>query len=203
MNLFALLFILVCVGVIAVGALGLLMAIFKTNWKWAICVIGGTIGLLAILGLLTFGALRLLDPRLRRPVAQSEVVGVWTLSPKSVTLATKDLFDAYHPKDGAKHELELRQNGTCHFRSILQMPTEYTDCEGEWKLGVDTSDAKVPMLYLTLHREKRDHGISLYFADEQGRLTIWGCWGDPDNGERLEYHKRPNPIDPPNKPTGR
>lgn len=132
------------------------------------------------------------DIRLKRQVAANEITGTWVLRGDSLTIAKRDQFHPYHEQPGRMHEIELRPDGTCHFRSITQMPTDYLDCEGEWQLGHSSKDTNIPELDLLL-KKGGGYGFSLDFTEEDSHLVVWQYWGDPDSWEFLKYDKQPNP----------
>ena len=132
------------------------------------------------------------DIRIKRPVAAAEVAGTWVLRGDCLTVAKQDHFHPYHEQSGHAHEIEIRADGTCRFRSITQMPTDYLDCEGTWRLGHSSKDKDAPQLDLLLQRNGV-YGFSMDFTEENGHLVLWEYWGDPDEWQFLKYDKQPNP----------
>ena len=131
------------------------------------------------------------DIHLKREVAAKEVIGVWRLRDESLSMARKDSIRPYSEQPDRLHEIEIRVDGTCRFRSITQMPTDYLDCEGTWQLAHALNDKHVPQLDFTL-KKGGGYGFSLDFTEEEGRLVLWEYWGDPDSWEFLKYDKKPN-----------
>jgi len=132
-----------------------------------------------------------LDNSLHRPVSEKEVVGVWQLTDESIIMTTKAAPDPYRPSNGRIHQIDLRSDGTCHYRSLLYMPTRYVDCQGTWSITPKIGQKDVYELNMGILVDGSQYGFSLDFGETKGTLFLWTYWGDPDGGDLLKYEKKP------------
>ncbi len=188
MNGFSLLFILLTLSMAIAGLVLLIIAIIKRKWKLALLAIAGPIAGYATMVGIAFVAIRFLDIRLKREVSPAEVIGVWKLRDESLNLAKKE---GYAPSVGASHGLDIRADGSCHYRSIGSYPIHFEEHEGFWSIRPAPEEDKIYELYIST---KEDGGFvfSVSFTEEMGKLVIWEYLGDPDNGTYLKFDKQPN-----------
>ena len=77
------------------------------------------------------------------------------------------------------HEIIFRPDGTCRYRSVLQLPTRYIDAEGKWSIEPTSDDPKGSEIQLAI-----DSGGTIMFTldakEESGRLVLWEFWSDPN-----------------------
>ena len=124
-------------------------------------------------------------------MAAPQVTGVWTL--RKDCLARLVSEKAYEPSPDAIHQIDLRPDGTCRFRSVLQYPARYMDRPGTWKLtqGAENTTS----LDLSIE-EKGHYALRLDFTELFGPIELFEYWGDPDACEILRYEKTGQPIVP-------
>lgn len=125
--------------------------------------------------------------RLKRPVTTEQAVGVWKLREECLARLVKK--EGYRAPSGAVHELELRRDGTCHFRSLLQSPTRYVDCEGTWRLTPEGEKTTTLALSLSL-KEPGGYALALDFTELFGKVELFHYWGDPDACDILRFEKK-------------
>ena len=130
------------------------------------------------------------DIRLKREVAAKEVIGVWVLRAESLTTAKQDKARPYSEVSGRIHEIEIRADGTCHYSSITQTPTDFLDCNGMWQLSHAFKDKRIPQLDFLLYRHG-SYAMNLFFSEKEGPLVLLQPWGDTDSGDYLVYEKKP------------
>ncbi len=175
----------------AVGLVCLIIAIAKRSWKGAAWTIGGTgVAIGSLLGLVFLFSLAM-DNSLHRPVPATEVIGTWQLTDWSVAMAKKSDPDPYRPSNETIYQIELRADGTCRYRSLLQMPTRYVDCPGTWKITPKIRQTDVSELDLSVLIDGSQRGFSLEFGEDKGALYLFSYWGDPDGVELLRYDRKP------------
>jgi hypothetical protein len=136
------------------------------------------------------------DIRLKREVAAKEVIGVWSLRTESLATAKKDSTQPYQEQAGRNHEIEFRADGTCHFGSISQMPTDYLDSKGMWQLSHDFKNKKIPQVDILIYKGG-SYALALYFTEQEGKLVLLQPWGVPDKREFLKYEKKTDKTTPP------
>lgn len=74
----------------------------------------------------------------------------------------------------------------------MQMPTRTVDYRGSWKLVSLADKHNRNRLDILLDIEG-DYHISFDFTEEDGRLTMWTYFGDPDSWCLVKYQKEPEP----------
>lgn len=175
----------------ATGFVCLVVFALKRKWKAVGWTVESTLGAWGLALGLVYLVSTASDLRLHRPVAAQEVVGTWDLSADSIAMAGRVYYDKpYLPAKSTVHQLELRADGTCRFRSLLDWTdTRYVDCAGTWKVRPDGNSADISELELNLNL-KRGFSTSLQFGEEDGKLFIWTNWLDPDGGDILRYERR-------------
>jgi hypothetical protein len=130
------------------------------------------------------------DIRIKRAVTAGELVGTWRLDPGSSALAADGDGDDYRPDPGKPHEIVFRADGTCRYRSVLQMPTRYVDAEGEWKISATSDDPKGCEVEVELGNVSgATYLFSLDLREDSGCLVLWEFWSDPDLWNFLDYRK--------------
>lgn len=145
--------------------------------------------LLAVL--LSLASCGLPDIRIKRLVDPSEIVGTWELDPGSSALAADNSIDRYVADPTKPHEITFKEDGTCQYRSVFQMPTRFVEASGEWELGSTEGDPRGSEIDLSLQIEgEGTHSFSLDLREEAGELILWEFWGDPDSWRFLEYRRR-------------
>lgn len=145
--------------------------------------------LLTLLCLVLFAGCGLPDIRIKRRITPEEVVGTWLLDPKSSALQTDGDHEDCLIDSSLPHEVVFRPDGTCRYRSLLQMPTRYVDCEGTWSIVPSSDDPRGSEIKLVI-----ESGGGLQFSldakEESGQLILWEFWSDPDLWSFLEYRRR-------------
>jgi hypothetical protein len=128
------------------------------------------------------------DIRLKRLITAGEVVGTWQLDPKSSALEVDGDNQDYIMDPSKPHEIIFRPDGTCRYRSVLQLTTGYVDAEGKWSIVPTSDDPKGSEIKLAI-----DFGgtnmFSLDVKEESGKLVLWEFWSDPDLWDFLEYKR--------------
>ena len=127
---------------------------------------------------------------LGRDVSAEEVVGTWQMTPHTVNVLREAGYTL--PVDAAQHQIVLRADGTCDFRTIPQVltaggqPEPRLDGPCRWKLD------KVGQQALQLDVEGDPLRHPYYYFDEapNGGLTLWQHVGDPDAWRYVEYVKQ-------------
>lgn len=141
--------------------------------------------------------------RLNREIAPSEVVGTWRLQQACLDMLAKDGSwpVPYRPPPGTPHEIEIREDGTCRFRSVRlhhddkanKQSIEYFDWEGTWSLDRPLGGRNRNELRLSFETQRT--GMSLDFTALFKQVDLWHYWGDPDACSVMLYertHARPN-----------
>jgi len=123
-------------------------------------------------------------------VTADEIVGVWQMTSETV----KDLRDSGYtaPIDPAQHQIVLRLDGTCDFRTLPRVLTETgtpappVDAPCRWRLG------KVGHQALMIEIESNPPERTYYYFSEgaDARLEVWQHAGDPDAWRYVEYVKQ-------------
>lgn len=188
MNVFSLLFIFLAVGMALVGIVLLIIAVVKRKWKLVALAIAGPIAGYAVMTGVAFIVIGLMDFRLKRQVANTEVIGRWTLRDESLSLARKE---GYQPAADVSHRIDIRADGSCYYRSIRSFPIRVEQCEGFWDIRPAFGE---PNIYELRISTKGNHNsmFSVSFTEEKGRLVLWEYLGDPDSGTYLKFDKQPN-----------
>jgi hypothetical protein len=145
--------------------------------------------LLILLSLTLFSACRPPDIRIKRLITAGEVVGTWQLDPKSSALVADGDNEDYNMDSSKPHEIIFRSDGTCRYRSVLQMPTRYVDAEGKWSIVPTSDDPKGSEIELAID-SGGTYMFSLDAKEESGRLVLWEFWSDPDLWNFLEYKRK-------------
>lgn len=140
-------------------------------------------------------------PNIEREVRAEEVVGVWTLCYEGTTKNQLEA-DGYRPSPDAIHEIELRADGTCRYRSVTEVfmiprsSTRYVDAEGTWSLRTFVLAVgpfkKVKSTEIILN-VKEAGGRGLGITELFGPLQLWEPWGDTD-GTVPHYYSRKAPA---------
>ena len=128
------------------------------------------------------------DIRLKRNVAPSEVVGLWTLTADSFLDIRRDPEAAALPGRHLEYQIDIRADGTLIYRSLLQMPVRQVDVPGRWELRPLSGGKPGNELQIVVDIGG-GHGFSLNFTEEKGRLLIWEYFGDPDRFRLVTYEK--------------
>lgn len=194
MNIFSLLFIMLSLGLVVAGTVLLIIAIIKKKWKLGVLAIIGTIVGYAVMTAVGFVAISFMDFRLKREVTSAEVIGAWKLRDESLSLA---LQDGYKPAPGAIHQLDVRADGSCRYRSIRSSyPPSFEEFEGSWRIKPAFGEKQIYELSISIAK-KGGSMFSVYFTEEKGQLVIWEYLGDPDSGTYLKFDKQPNKVPEP------
>lgn len=131
------------------------------------------------------------DIRIKRKVAASEVLGTWSLDPKSSALAAGNSLDRCEADPTKPHTITFSADGTCRYRSVLQMPARYLDAYGEWEITPTADDPKGSEVDVSLEIDgDGTYMLSLDLREESGELIFWEFWGDPDSWRFLEYKRK-------------
>lgn len=141
-----------------------------------------------ILSSLALASCGMPDIRIKHKVAETEVVGTWHLDPKSSALAEDHDGDDYVMDATKPHTIVFSADGTCHYRSVLQMPTRYIDAVGQWKTSSPSDKPEGSEVQIELNMP--DGGtqmISLDIREDSGELILWTFWSDPDLWNFIEY----------------
>jgi hypothetical protein len=121
-------------------------------------------------------------------VRESQVVGTWELSPESYALFHRD---GYRGVPAQTHTIRFRADGTCFFASVryeVGEPAVYLESAGTWQLQHQTTSPR-NTLRLRLHPRPdfTDESELLFTHDVFDALRLWTYYGDPDEGEFVEY----------------
>jgi hypothetical protein len=128
------------------------------------------------------------DIRLKRNVTHKEIVGVWTMTQDSFRDIKTD-SDASDIQGSHKdYQIEIWEDGTVRYRSLLQMPTRTVDYRGTWQLKPQADSAKGNRLHMLLEADGT-YGVSLDFTEQDGKLLLWTYFGDPDSWRLEQYEK--------------
>jgi len=158
----------------------------------------------SIIGCLALASCGIPDKRIKRKVVESEIVGTWYLDPNSSALAEDHDGDNYAIDSTKPHSIDFNDDGTCRYRSVLQMPTRYVDVTGIWSVGAPSDDPKGTEVDIELDVPGGGtHAIIMDIKEESGELVLWTFWSDPDLWNHLEYNKKPNKAEmaTPRKPS--
>jgi len=144
------------------------------------------------------------EKRIKRIVGEHEIVGIWELDPSSSALAEDHDGDNYAIDSSKPHSIVLNADGTCRYRSVLQMPTRYIDATGIWAIEFQADDPKGSEVRIELNTiTGGTQMITMEIKEESGDLILWNFWSDPDLWNLLEYNKKPNKAEmaTPRKPS--
>lgn len=130
------------------------------------------------------------DIRLTRTVEASEVVGMWTLTEDSLENIRTDGNGRNIIGKATDYFIEINEDGTLRYRSLLQLPTRHIDYAGRWEIK-PSSKGKGSVLHLLLDANG-GYSLSLDFTEKQGHLFLWTYFGDPDSWRLEMYNKHPN-----------
>jgi hypothetical protein len=130
------------------------------------------------------------DRYLKREVTAEEIVGTWQMTPGTV----KDLADTGYtePVDPTQHQIVLRSDGTCQFKTLTQVLTESgrpaprIEAECRWKLGNVGHQA----VQIEVQTERPQHPYYYFSEGPNARLEMWQHAGDPDAWRYVEYTKQ-------------
>lgn len=131
------------------------------------------------------------DIRLNRNVLPSEIVGVWTMTEDSFQDIKTDSDAASLKGTHSDFWIEIREDGTLRYCSLLQMPTRVVDNVGTWKLQPRTDSSKGNELAILLD-VNGDYDFVLDFTEDDGKLLLWTYFGDPDSWRLQQYQKTSN-----------
>lgn len=130
------------------------------------------------------------DIRIKRQVDKNEIIGTWQLDAKSSALAMDHDGDSYEMNTANPHEIRFNPDGTCRYRSVLQMPTRFIDAIGNWSIEPTHDDVRGCMIAIQLRTDEGEtHTFNLDIKEEAGALVIWEFWSDPDLWNFLEYRR--------------
>jgi hypothetical protein len=131
------------------------------------------------------------DIRIKRKVTESEIQGMWILDLKSSALASDNSIDRYEDASAKVHKITFNADGTCHYQSVLQMPTRYVDAHGTWEIGSDPDNPRGSVIDIRLKSDAEGtYMFSLDLKEDSGELILWEFWGDPDSWRFLEYNRK-------------
>jgi hypothetical protein len=130
------------------------------------------------------------DRYLKREVTAEEVVGTWQMTPATV----KDLHDSGYtaPVDPAQHQIVLRPDGTCDFKTSPRVLTEVgkpaarVEVPCRWKLGNVGHQA----LLIDIESQPPERTYYHFSEGPSMRLELWQHAGDPDAWRYVEYVKQ-------------
>jgi len=128
------------------------------------------------------------DIRLSRDVVADEIVGFWILTDDSLRDIQTSSEAASLTGKARDYSIEIRGDSTLQYRSFMQMPTRTVDYQGSWKL-VSLADKNKSNRLDILLDIVGDYYISFDFTEEDGRLTLWTYFGDPDSWRLAKYQK--------------
>ena len=128
------------------------------------------------------------DIRLKRKVTPDELVGVWTMTQDSFEDIKTDSEASGIKGSHKDYRIEIQQDCTLRYRSLLQMPTRTVDYRGTWQLKPQTGSTKGDRLHLLLEANGT-HSISFDFTEENRKLVLWTYFGDPDSWRLEKYEK--------------
>lgn len=129
------------------------------------------------------------DIRLKRDVAPSEIVGLWTLTEDSLRDIRTDRDAAPATGLHVDYQIEIYADGTLRYRSVLQMPTRHVKSPGRWALHPLLNRKTGNNLRILLDVDG-GYSFSLDFTEEKGRLLLWEYFGDPDSFRLVTYEKK-------------
>jgi len=131
------------------------------------------------------------DIRIKRKVAEREIVGTWHLDPKSSALVLDHDGDDYLMDASKPHVIVFDEDGTCRYSSVMQMPTRYVDSIGDWSIVPTSNDPRGSKVDIRLKTDGGGtHMFSLDIKEESGELILWEFWSDPDLWNFLEYKRK-------------
>jgi len=143
---------------------------------------------LAILVPLLFVGCGLPDIRLKRKVTPDELAGVWTMTQESFEDTKTDSAASDIKGTHKDYRIDIHQDGTLRYRSLLQMPTRTVDYRGIWHLKPQTGSTKGDRLHLLLEGNGT-HSVSFDVTEENRKLVLWTFFGDPDSWRLEKYEK--------------
>lgn len=161
----------------------------RPNSVWTELLVASSVALVPFMAMLA--ACQFSENRyLAREVRSTEVVGNW----RATELAIKSLRDV-GVRDHLtvrEHTIELRADGSCALRTIMNMPpledadyrTYDTGCK--WSLGGEVGRQ---VLQFDLKPAPSVGPLYYYFAEEDGRLLLWQYAADPDAWRYMEFEK--------------
>jgi hypothetical protein len=131
------------------------------------------------------------DRNLGRRVADSEIVGTWTMTPESLALLERDGF---RRAPGQTFTMTFAGDGAAEFASVDELDQKhYVHLLGTWELLHDssrgTSTRRTNELVLSLRARDGSHSESIDWGFDEvgGKLRLWSFLGDPDSWEFVEY----------------
>lgn len=131
------------------------------------------------------------DKRIKRKVAESEIVGVWDLDLSSSALLEDHDGQNYAIDSSKPHTIDFNADGTCRYRSVLQMPTRYVDAHGTWSIGTPSDAPKGSEIDLVINLPAGGTlAMTMDIKEKSGALVLWTFWSDPDLWNFLEYNKK-------------
>jgi hypothetical protein len=129
------------------------------------------------------------DRYLKRPVASSELIGLWTMESRSVA----DLRHVGYTAaiDPLQHTILLRADGTCHFHTFTDAleadgrASSPVDAECTWSVDSNNRRQKVT---IALGGDKPY--IAMYgIAEENDQFLLWQHADDPDAWRYVDFSR--------------
>lgn len=148
------------------------------------------------------------DRHVGRSVSRSELMGLWSATKESMG-RLKEL--GYRDHVGVEdHRFELRDNGSCSFRSFPhyagpqtavevagQVPVpDYisVDARCGWRVVSDRiyafgNERRVPVVEFQMSSREAPITMSarFYVAEKDGRLMLWDYVGEPEDERHIEF----------------
>ena len=133
------------------------------------------------------------DRDVKDPVGDREVMGLWVVSLDTLEILRRDGFV---PDENNPLYVNLHPNGSCgRFSAELDWntgkPKVFLSSVCRWK---HLRDAKIGanarqknLIELRLEEGQGERSRHLHLGRRDGELFLWEFYGDPDNGEYVEY----------------
>jgi hypothetical protein len=114
------------------------------------------------------------------------------MSPESYALFRRDGYSGATPQS---HTIQFRADGTCRFASVrfeVGGAAAFLESGGAWQLE-HAGGSPHNRLRLRLHPRPNfsDESELLFTRDVFNALRLWTYYGDPDEGEFVEYVRSP------------
>jgi hypothetical protein len=130
------------------------------------------------------------DLDVKEPVTDREVMGLWVVSLDTLEILRRD---GLVPSPMNPLYVNLHPNGSCGYFSVELVegkPKSFLySCT--WQLRHDEKiGANAPTknsILLLLPKNGGDFAHHLWLGRDGGKLFLWEHYGDPDNGERIDY----------------
>ena len=125
------------------------------------------------------------------------LIGAWRISGASLEKLRRSGYAKAAPDD---HQLLLRSDGSCHFKSYrMYVAPDLADqkwVEGTWRVVsarrlsglLSAIGARGSILTLDLQEQPNSsYSVQLYFAREGHQFELWNFLGDPDDKDAVAF----------------